>query len=95
MPTPARYHALQWFHDHEALGRDEMLTRDPPTVRMRRLMAKEGEVVRIPVGQLEHYQWRLTPLGREKLLGKPPPRRSRSMTDGKRKRAEGSEPTPG
>ena len=89
MTTPARYNALQWFHDHEALGRTEMLTRKPPTARMRKLMAKEGQVYRIPVGQLDHYQWRLTPEGRKALEKKPPSRRSRSMTGGKRARAEG------
>jgi hypothetical protein len=75
MTTPARYRALQWFLDPEVLGRTEMLTRTPPSARMRKLMAKENEVYRIPVGQLEHYQWRLTAQGREKLLNKPKVRR--------------------
>jgi hypothetical protein len=95
MPTTARFHALQWFHDHEAGGPDAVFSRKPPTVRMRRLMAKEGEVVRLPLGQFEHFQWRLTPLGREALAKKPPARRSRSMTDAKRRRSESSERPPG
>ena len=75
MTTPARYNALQWFFDHEVLGRTEMLTRPPPTVRMRKLMAREEQVYRIPVGQLDHYQWRLTAKGREVLENKPKIRR--------------------
>lgn len=81
MTTPARYRALQWFLDHEALGPDAMMRRQPPTTRMRRLMAKEGEVIRLPLGQFEHGKWLLTSKGREKLLTKPPS--SRSMSDAK------------
>lgn len=93
MPTPARFHALQWFADHEDLGRTAMLTRTPPSTKMRRLMAKEGQAVRIPVGQLDHYQWRLTPLGRETLAKKPPPRK-RSAPDAKRRSTESGERSP-
>jgi hypothetical protein len=81
MPTPARFYALQWFHDHEAHGPDSVIGRRPPTTRMRRLMLKEGEVENQPVGQFKFRKWRLTPAGREKLQTKPPPRRSRSMPD--------------
>lgn len=95
MPTTARYHALQWFRDHEEGGPDAVFNRRPPTVRMRRLMAKEGEVVRLPLGQFEHFQWRLTPLGRDKLAKQPPPRRNRSMPDAKRRRSESGERSPG
>jgi hypothetical protein len=77
MTTTARYRALQWLFDHEVLGRTEMLMRTPPSTKMRRLMAREGQVFRIPVGQLEHYQWRLTPLGREVLQAKPKAKRRR------------------
>ena len=38
-------------------------------------MAREGEVSRVPVGQFEYYQWRLTPLGLELLQSKKPSRR--------------------
>ena len=97
MPTSARFYALQWFADHEALGPDGVFGRKAPSTRMRRLMAKEGEVENEPVGQFKYLKWILTPAGREKLQAKPPPRRrSRSMTDAKRsKRADGSEPAPG
>ena len=70
MTTPARYRALQWFSDHEALGPDEMLSRKPPSAKMRRMMAREGQVIRLPLGQFELYKWRLTPQGREVLLAK-------------------------
>lgn len=81
MLTPARYYALQWFSDHEALGPDGVFGRKPPSARMRRLMAKEGQVIRLPIGQFEYQKWLLTPQGREALAAKPPPRRSRSMPD--------------
>jgi hypothetical protein len=82
MPTtPARYSALKWFFDHETLGPDEMLTRKPPSARMRRLMAREGQVERQPLGQFEYQKWLLTAQGRAVLAAKPPPRRSRSMPD--------------
>jgi hypothetical protein len=70
MTTSARYRALKWFHDHETLGSDAMLSREPPTTRMRRLMAKEGQAIRMPTGQFEHHKWRLTELGLEVLRNK-------------------------
>jgi hypothetical protein len=88
MPTPARYHALQWFHDHEVLGRDAVFTRKSPTTRMRRLMVREGQVERLPVGQLDHYQWRLTPQGREALGAK---QKKRDKADAQRERPESRE----
>jgi hypothetical protein len=94
MPTPARYRALAWFADHEARGPDEVFSRKPPSTRMRRLMAKEGEVVRLPLGQFEHFQWRLTPLGREVLAKKPPPRKTGSTTNASCPPAEGGERSP-
>lgn len=75
MTTPARYKALQWFFDHEQLGPDGVFTRRPPSARMRRLMANDGHVFRIPVGQFAYQQWRLTPLGREVLQQRPQPKR--------------------
>jgi hypothetical protein len=71
MVTRARYHALQWLLDHEMLGPDEMLSRKPPSARMRRLMAKEGQVIRLPLGQFDYQKWLLTPQGREVLRAKP------------------------
>jgi hypothetical protein len=92
MTTSARYRALQWFHDHEALGPDGVFGRKPPTTRMRRLMAKEGEVYRIPVGQFAFGKWLLTPQGREKLDAKPLPRKKGGTNDAcERQRTEGSE----
>jgi hypothetical protein len=81
MPTPARYRALQWFLDHEAQGPDEVFNRRPPSARMRKLMAKEGQVVRLPLGQFEHHHWRLTPLGRE-VLEKRLPRKKAARCSG-------------
>lgn len=72
--TPARYDALKWFLDHEMLGPDSVLTRPAPTARMRRLMAKDGDVVRLPLGQFEMNKWRLTPQGRTALLQRPVPK---------------------
>jgi hypothetical protein len=91
MTTSARFKALQWFLDHETLGPDGVFDRKPPSTRMRRLMARQGEVVRLPVGQFEYQKWILTAQGRDTLKTKPPPRRSRSMTDAKRRRSEGGE----
>jgi hypothetical protein len=72
MTTPARYRALQWFLDHEVLGPDAVLLgRKPPSTKMRRLMAREGQVIRLPLGQFEYQKWLLTPLGRETLQRKP------------------------
>jgi hypothetical protein len=87
MPTPARYYALQWFHDHEALGPDGVITRKPPSARMRRLMAKEGQVIRLPIGQFEYQKWLLTPKGREALQAKPT-RRKKADAD-EHQRTEG------
>jgi hypothetical protein len=78
MATSARYRALQWFLDHEESGPDEVFNRKPPTTRMRRLMAKDGEVIRLPIGQFGYQKWILTPLGREVLQTKPT-RRRRSL----------------
>jgi hypothetical protein len=94
MTSPARYYALQWFHDHEALGPDGVFGRKPPSVRMRKLMSKEGDITNEPVGQFKYLKWILSPAGRAKLQNKPPPRR-RSMpdaNDGKRK--QNGQPTP-
>jgi hypothetical protein len=77
MTTPARYKALKWFLDHEELGPDGVFSRRPPSARMRRLMAKDGQVYRIPVGQFAYQQWRLTPEGREELQKQPLPRSHR------------------
>lgn len=44
-----------------------MLFKDKPSVRMRRLMVKEGHVVRLPVGQFGFDKWVLTFAGREAL----------------------------
>jgi hypothetical protein len=70
MTTPARYYALQWFLDHEAIGPDSVFGRKPPTTRMIRLMARSGEVVRLPIGQFEMGKWLLTAHGREVLQNK-------------------------
>ncbi|MBT1509489.1 hypothetical protein KIP88_03145 [Bradyrhizobium sp. SRL28] len=75
MTTPARYRALKWFHDHEALGPDEVFTRKPPTTRMHRLMAKDGHVALVPVGQFGFSKWVLTPEGRRVLEEQPSVRR--------------------
>jgi hypothetical protein len=71
MPTPARYRALQWFHDHETLGPDGVFGGRPPSTKMRRLMARQGEVVRLPIGQFNYQRWLLTAKGREVLAAKP------------------------
>jgi hypothetical protein len=70
MPTPARYIALQWFADHEALGPDAVFQRKPPSARMRHMMAQEGEVMRLPIGQFEYQKWLLTDKGREILAAR-------------------------
>lgn len=81
MPTKARYVALEWFRDHEVLGPDEVFKRRPPSARMRRLMAKEGEAEHIPVGQFGLVKWRLTDKGREVLGAKPAKRRHKPRVE--------------
>jgi hypothetical protein len=76
MPTPARWYALAWFRDHETGGPDAVFGRKAPSARMRRLMVKQGEVERAPVGQFAYQKWTLTTLGHE-VLGKKQTRRSR------------------
>jgi hypothetical protein len=68
--TPARYRALQWFADHE---RDPLsvLMKEKPSTKMRRLMAREGQVFRVPVGQFNYDRWLLTDEGRGLLANKP------------------------
>lgn len=77
MPTSARYYALQWFFDHEALGPNGVFGRKPPTSRMRKLMEEEGHVAKEPVGQFKFQRWLLTAKGREALQAKPAVRRVR------------------
>jgi len=81
MTTAARLKALQWFHDHEVGGPNAVFDRRPPSAKMRRLMAKEDQVMRLPVGQFEYHQWRLTPLGREVLAKRPTRRRKQKPAD--------------
>jgi hypothetical protein len=75
MPSAGRYRALTWFRDHEALGPDSVIDRKPPSARMRRLMAKEGQVAKQPIGQFKYQRWLLTAKGREVLEAKPAVRR--------------------
>jgi hypothetical protein len=75
MPSAARYYALQWFFDHEALGPDGVFNRKPPSARMRKLMLLEGQVDRVSVGQFRYGKWRLTAKGREALENRPKVRR--------------------
>jgi hypothetical protein len=89
MPTACRYRALQWFLDHELLGPDGVFDRRPPSAKMRRLMADEGQVVRLPTGQFGYQKWLLTALGREVLQSKPPPRRRRCISDEERNSGQG------
>lgn len=80
MPTAARYKALAWFFDHEALGPDAVFHRKPPSGRMRKLMERAEQVERVPVGQFRYAHWKLTAQGREALESKPKPRgRRRSL----------------
>jgi hypothetical protein len=65
---------LQWFFDHEQGGPDAVLTRKPPSARMRRLMAKEGDVSKLPIGQFDYQRWRLTDAGLKVLQAKPVPK---------------------
>jgi hypothetical protein len=81
MTTAARLKALQWFYDHEVGGPNAVFDRRPPSTKMRRLMAKEGEVIKLPIGQFEYFQWRLTPHGREVLGTRPKRRRKLKPAD--------------
>lgn len=75
MTTKARFGALEWFRSHEELGPDGVFDRKPPSARMRRMMAREGQVIRLPIGQFGYQKWILTPQGREVLQSKPTRRR--------------------
>jgi hypothetical protein len=86
--TPARYAALQWFLDHEMLGPDAMLRRKPPSARMRRLMAEDGQVSRLRLGQFALGKWSLTPQGRAVLKAKPARKRRTADAD-ERNREQG------
>jgi hypothetical protein len=88
MVTAARYAALQWFLDHETLGPDAMLRRKPPLARMRRLMAKEGHVSRLPLAQFALGTWSLTPHGSAVLKTKPARKRRTADAD-ERNREQG------
>jgi hypothetical protein len=68
--TTARYRALQWFADHERDPLSVLMTEKPST-KMRRLMAREGQVFRVPVGQFNYQRWLLTDAGRAVLATKP------------------------
>ncbi len=67
--TARRYKALKWFYDHDVVGPDYVLTQTPPTARMRNLMAREHQVMRLPVGH-RLDKWLLTTHGIEALLRK-------------------------
>jgi hypothetical protein len=70
MTTKARFFALEWFWDHQAMGPNAIFDRKPPTLRMRNLMLKEGQIARLPLGQFDYAQWRLTSEGAAVLLNK-------------------------
>jgi hypothetical protein len=89
MPSPARYRALQWFRDHEALGPDGVFNRKPPSGRMRNMMAADGQVAKEPVGQFKYQRWLLTAKGREVLEAKPAVRRRCLPRIRKAKKLEG------
>lgn len=91
MTTRARFRALAWFADHEALGPDGVFDRRPPTNRMRKLMVREDQVMPAPIGQFKYQQWRLTPHGRAVLANKPRRKQpGRTEGDGRRRASEAS-----
>jgi hypothetical protein len=67
--STARFRALQWFKDYE---RDpaSLLMRTKPSTRMRRLLANDGLVMRVPVGQFGYQRWLLTDQGQDLLNNK-------------------------
>src|ERR1700751_2093820 len=69
MTSPARYRALRWFADHEA-DPLSVLSRKRPSVRMRNLMEREHQLVRIALGQFNHHRWLLTGMGEQVLADK-------------------------
>jgi hypothetical protein len=64
--TPARRYALLWFRDHE---RDptSVLLRRRPTVKMARLMQRQGQLDVSPAGQFGYHRWRLSPKAHQLL----------------------------
>jgi hypothetical protein len=82
MTTPARYRALRWFADHEADPLSVLLRRRP-SVRMRNLMEREHQLVRIALGQFNHHRWLLTGMGEQVLAAK-----QRGRNDERRRRTE-------
>src|ERR1700722_16052636 len=69
MTTPARYRALRWFADHQA-DPLSVLLRKRPSVRMRNLMEREHQLVRIALGQFNYNRWLLTGMGEQVLADK-------------------------
>jgi hypothetical protein len=67
MFTAARWRALRWFRDH-VVDVNAVMGRKMPSVRMRNLMMREGQVVRDEVGAFGHGRFVLTARGEELLL---------------------------
>jgi hypothetical protein len=63
-----RRHALQWFINQE-IDPAAVLFQNPPSVRLRRLMHREGLVDAEPLGKFGHRRWLLTSLGRHLVGG--------------------------
>src|ERR1700752_4925486 len=80
MTSPARYRALRWFADHEADPLSVLLRRRP-SVRMRNLMEREHQLVRIALGEFNHHRWLLTGMGEQVLAEK-----MRGQGNGRRQR---------
>jgi hypothetical protein len=60
--TTARWRALFWFADH-ARDVNAVMGRKLPSTRMRNLMIREGQVVRVPAGGFGHARFVLTETG--------------------------------
>jgi hypothetical protein len=62
MTTTARWRALRWFADHAA-DINKVMGRRQPSGKMRKLMIREGQLQRVPVGGFGHAYFVLTEQG--------------------------------
>lgn len=67
--TTMRWRALNWFANHEA-DQHSVMGQRVPTAKMRNRMVREGQLLRVPVGQFDFHRFILTHAGRELLATK-------------------------
>lgn len=77
MTSSARWTALRWFRDHE-IDINAVAGRRRPSSRMWRLMIREGQLDKRPVGSFGHARFVLTDAGKQLLASR---RRARARDE--------------